>query len=191
MPSPKLRAIVRPLVLLVVVVGVAIAAVLYVLHKPTGDPAPKLAGLEATKTYDCKGGIHTKDPVTYDQTPPAGGPHDPAWEDCGTYARPIRNENGVHALEHGTVWITYRPGLDQADIDKLAATLPQKGIISPYPGLPAPVVVTVWNAQLQLTGPDDPRLATFIKDYGSGRTAPENYASCAGGVHEYASAANP
>lgn len=191
MASSTFRAIVRPLVLLVVVVGVAVAAVLYVLHKPTADPAPKLAGLGATKTYDYKGGIHTKDPVTYGQTPPAGGPHDPAWEDCGTYTKPLRNENAVHALEHGTVWITYRPGLAQAGIDTMAAELPQKGIISPYPGLPAPVVVTVWDAQLRLTGVDDPRLATFIKDYGSGRTAPENYASCAGGVHIYASPSSP
>ena len=48
--------------------------------------------------------------MTYTETPPAGGPHDPVWDDCGVYTQPLRNENAVHALEHGTVWITYRPG---------------------------------------------------------------------------------
>ena len=40
------------------------------------------------------------------------------------------------------------------------------------PGPARPVVVTVWNAQLDLKGPDDPRLATFLGFYGDGHTAP-------------------
>ena len=49
-------------------------------------------------------------------------------------------------------------------------------------GHPAPVVVTVWNAQLRLTGADDPRLPTFLKFYGDGHTSPEGaFASCKGG----------
>ena len=50
------------------------------------------------------------------------------------------------------------------------------------PGLPAPVVVTVWNAQLDLKGADDPRLPIFLDFYGDGHTGPEAaFASCKGG----------
>lgn len=157
-----------------------------------GDPHTDIPALKATKTFDYVGGQHTSDPVRYAQTPPAGGKHDPTWDDCGAYTEPPRNENAVHDLEHGTVWITYRPGLDAADIAGLQTQLEGlksgKWMLSPYPGLPAPVVVTVWNAQLDLTGADDPRLPTFLSFYGDGHTSPEGaFASCKGGADILAS----
>jgi len=154
---------------------------------PRGDdPHNDIPALKATKYYDFAGGDHRDGAITYAQVPPAGGPHNPVWDDCGAYTQPVRNENAVHDLEHGTVWITYRPGLDSADVQSLQTQLEglqsQKWMLSPYPGLPAPVVVTVWNAQLDLTGADDPRLPTFLKFYGDGHTSPEGaFASCKGG----------
>jgi len=78
--------------------------------------------------------------------------------------------------------VTHRPDLDEADVNALAATLPEEGILSPYPGQEAPVVVTVWGRQLALTGADDPRLRLFLERYGDGHTSPEPFASCEGGV---------
>jgi hypothetical protein len=129
--------------------------------------------------------VHRDDEdIAYDQVPPIGGPHDPEWLACGVFDEPVRDENAVHDLEHGTVWITYDPALDEADVAALAAVLPDDGIVSPYPDLPAPVVITVWGAQLRLTGPDDPRLPLFLDEYGDGSTAPEAMASCEGGVSD-------
>ena len=161
-----------------------------------GDPHNDIPALAATQTFDYVGGQHTSDPVKYGQTPPAGGPHDPIWDDCGVYTAPPRNENAVHDLEHGTVWVTYRPGLSQAGIQQLETALgtvkSQKTMLSPYPGLPAPVVVTVWNAQLALKGPNDPRLPLFLGFYGDGHTAPEAaFATCKGGAHVMASPDHP
>ena len=98
----------------------------------------------------------------------------------------------MHDLEHGTVWITYRPGLDPAGIQQLETALgtvkSEKTILSPYPGLPAPVVVTVWNAQLALDGPRRPAAGDVPGFYGDGHTAPEAaFASCKGGAHIMAS----
>ena len=161
-----------------------------------GDPSNNIPALKAVKTYDYVGAQHTTDHVTYTETPPAGGPHDPVWQDCGTYTQPLRNENVVHSLEHGTVWVTYRPGTSAADVQSLQTALgsvkDKKTILSPYPGLSAPVVVTVWNAQLDLKSASDPRLADFLTFYGDGHTAPEAaIASCAGGKVVYASPSNP
>jgi hypothetical protein len=122
--------------------------------------------------------------IDYEQVPPIGGPHDPEWLACGAYDEPVRDENAVHDLEHGTVWVTYDPELAEEDVAALEDVLPEDGILSPYPGLPAPVVITVWGAQLQLTGPDDPRLPLFLDEYGDGGTAPEAMASCQGGVSD-------
>jgi len=120
--------------------------------------------------------------IAYDQVPPIGGPHDPEWLGCGAYDEPVRDENAVHDLEHGTVWITYDPELADEAVATLEEVLPDDGIMSPYPGLPAPVVITVWGAQLRLSGPDDPRLPHFLEELGDGGTAPEALASCEGGV---------
>jgi hypothetical protein len=151
-----------------------------------GDPHNDIPALKATKYYDFAGGDHRDGAIKYAQVPPAGGPHNPTWLECGAYAEPVPNQNAVHDLEHGTVWITYRPGLDQTDVTSLETRLKGlksgKWMLSPYPGLPAPVVVTVWNAQLDLTGADDPRLPKFLAYYGDGHTGPEAaFASCKGG----------
>ncbi len=120
--------------------------------------------------------------IDYEQVPPLGGPHDGQWLECGVYDEPLRDENAVHDLEHGTVWITHDPDLGADDLDALADQLPRNGIMSPYPDLPAPVVVSVWGVQLQLDGADDPRLAEFLDEYGDGQTSPEPFASCEGGL---------
>ncbi len=194
--SPNVRRAIFGLAILVV-----IAALIFEFHRLTkpprgGDPSNDIPALAEVRTYDYVGAQHTGDPVTYAQTPPAGGPHDPVWDDCGAYTAPIRNENGVHDLEHGTVWVTYDPSLSAKDVQTLETALgtvkSKKTILSPYPGLPSPVVVTVWNAQLDLTGADDSRLLDFLGFYGDGHTAPEAAeSSCAGGDRIMASADNP
>jgi len=142
------------------------------------------ANLHEVKVYENLPRDHTEDDVDYTQVPPVGGRHDPVWLDCGAYDAPVRDENAVHDLEHGSVWISYDPGLGADDVQALTQVLPHNGILAPYDGLPAPVVVTVWGRQLRLTGADDPRLPLFIERFGDGHTAPEPFASCAGGVRE-------
>ncbi|MDP2775053.1 MAG: DUF3105 domain-containing protein [Nocardioides sp.] len=138
--------------------------------------------LDAVEEFEDLSADHTEDDQDYPQSPAVGGPHSSSWLDCGAYDEPVREENVVHDLEHGTVWITYEPGLDDESVAALEELLPQNGILSPYDGLRAPVVVTVWGRQLELTGPDDPRLELFIENFGAGETAPEPMASCAGGI---------
>ena len=54
-------------------------------------------------------------------------------------------------------------------------------VLSPYDGLPGPVVASAWGTQLVLTGVDDPRLEEFIKAYRQGPQTPEPGAACTGG----------
>jgi hypothetical protein len=171
-------------VIALAVIGVAIVVALAVAVPMLVNEDPVPADLTAVKSYDDLSADHTPDDVDYPQSPPVGGEHAPEWLDCGVYDEPVREENVVHDLEHGTVWISYDPDLDSDDVDELAEDLPQNGILAPYPGLDAPVVVTVWGRQLELTGADDPRLELFIRTYGGGETAPERGVTCAGGVND-------
>lgn len=139
--------------------------------------------LSAVVEYDDLEPDHTEDPVDYPQSPPVGGAHYPAWAECGVYDEPLPNEVAVHDLEHGTFWFAYdADALDDDAVAALADQLPDNGIMSPYDGLTAPVVITVWGRQLALTGADDPRIGLFLEEYAGGVTAPEAFASCAGGM---------
>jgi hypothetical protein len=151
-------------------------------------PEPGAADLAAVELYDDVSREHLDDGVSidYPENPPVGGSHDEAWLDCDTYLRPVREENAVHSLEHGAIWITYEPGLTRAERQTLAAALPEKGILSPFgEDMEAPVVVTAWATQLLLDGPDDPRLTRFVEVYGDAHTAPEASAACEGGVRRF------
>jgi hypothetical protein len=148
----------------------------------SADPSAAVeANLDEVQVYDPQP-AHDNGDLTFPQSPTVGGLHNDIWLDCGVYEEQLPEEYISHDLEHGTVWITYEPGLDVDDVAALAEALPQNGILSPYDDLRAAVVVTVWGRQLDLTGADDPRLALFIDEFSEGVTAPEPFGSCAGGA---------
>ena len=175
-----------PLVLATVaaalVLGAALVAPLVDKALRGDERAQRALDLSLVETWDITDRSHTTEDVTYPQDPPAGGAHAPIWLACGVYDEPVRDENAVHDLEHGSVWITHDPSLSADELEELAAQLPDNGILSPREGLPSPVVVTVWGAQLRLDGADDARLGLFLEEYGDGHTAPELGVSCHGGT---------
>jgi hypothetical protein len=87
-------------------------------------------------------------------------------------------------LEHGAVWITYQPDLPAADLQALQTLTRQSGfrLLSPYPDLSSPIVLSAWGYQLSLEQTDDPRLASFIEQYEISPLAPEPGAPCTGGL---------
>jgi hypothetical protein len=142
-----------------------------------------------TKVFEEPNHEHVDGKVRYNRTPPAGGPHNDVWLDCGVYTKPVRNENAVHSLEHGTVWITFRPNLPRAGVARLRKFVEShyRGeerylILSPYPGLRWPVVASAWGAQLTMGTATDPRLAEFVAKFAGGVQGDEPGGYCTGGT---------
>lgn len=135
---------------------------------------------------DIAAAVHPEDDtvILYEQVPPVGGPHNAIWQTCGFYSEPIYNWHAVHSMEHGAVWLTYDPSLPQEDIETLANKADQGYVlVSPYPGLDAPVVGSVWGKQIEFTGADDERIDAFIRQYRlNPDNTPEQGATCSGGV---------
>jgi putative peptide zinc metalloprotease protein len=133
------------------------------------------------RTFEVAGNEHVMTRVSYPQTPPVGGNHHPQWQNCGFYAVPIRNENGVHSLEHGAIWITYRPGLARDKIQLLREKAREEArlLISPNPSLPRPVVASAWGRQLSVDSPRDARIDRFIGAFKG--EAPEAGGPCSDG----------
>ena len=140
---------------------------------------------------------HVAGPVSYSVTPPVGGDHNATWLTCGVYDKPVPSEYAVHDLEHGAVWITYQPSLPQSEVSQLRAfagkqtVLTQAGAgggsryvdLTPYPGLPAPIVANSWGFQLRLSSPADPRLQQFVNKFRASRQySPEYGSPCTGGI---------
>jgi hypothetical protein len=166
---------------LAVLVVLAIGGIAWAVQVGSKEDAP--VAIDGVETFEYTAGQHTDSDVKYSEDPPVGGEHDDNWQTCDIYDQPIRDENAVHSLEHGAVWITYDPTLPQADIDSLTGRFGDNYLLmSPRPGQEAPVVATAWNNQLTLDSVDDPRLDAFVTKFRQGEQTPEPLATCDGGV---------
>ena len=129
---------------------------------------------------------HVAGVVKYDSSPPMGGNHNQYWANCtGTvYTKQIANENAVHMLEHGAVWVTYNPAtISAADLKTITADVDgvQWMALSPYKGLKTEISLQAWNYQLFVTKASDPRVEKFIDALKhTTKVTPEYGAACSG-----------
>jgi hypothetical protein len=138
---------------------------------------------EGIEVYPATTNRTVERPIEYGRRPPTNGDHDPLWQNCGAYERPIRDRHAVHSMDHGVVWITHSPDLPAGAVQTLRSYGDEKYVIvSPYPGQDAPVVATSWRVQLELDGADDPRLREFVDGFRSSEIAPLSGNRCEGGV---------
>jgi hypothetical protein len=140
------------------------------------------ASVPGVHVYDKLARQHVGGDVRYTQSPPAGGEHNGVPQTCQAYTQPVANEHAVHSMEHGAVWITYRPGLPTAEIAELIRLVqgnPYR-LLSPYPGLTAPISLQAWGRQIFVDAPTDKRVAAFLAAYTAGPQAPEPGSPCQG-----------
>ncbi len=162
------------------VTAAAFAALLAVPAMAQESTDPRIEGVEIYEdlSYD-----HVSGPIDYDLLPPAGGPHSPMWQNCGVYDEPIRDENAVHSMEHGAVWVTYKQGLPADQVEKLADKVKGQDymLMSPVPGLDKNVSLQAWGYQLKVDSVNDPRIDAFIKALRLNASV-EPGAACSSGV---------
>lgn len=182
-PESKKNDSRRNLILIIagaVVVLVGLIALIVISTRPEQSiagvvqyPAPQNAGHEPELQYE------------YEEVPQHGGPHNPAWQNCGVYEEPVRPENAVHSLEHGVIWITYQPDLPADQVEQLQQLTRGEShiLLSPYPNQRSAVFMTTWVFQLEVDSADDSRVDRFIDRYlQDPATTPELGASCSGQV---------
>jgi hypothetical protein len=150
-------------------------------RQPELAAAKKISGV----TYRVEGEHnHVSGTIKYDSSPPVGGNHNGFWADCsGTvYDKAIANENAVHMLEHGAIWITYNaktlPASELTALKTYVAGVDRLAL-SPYPNLKTPISLQSWGYQLFLNKADDPRIAQFIATLKyNQKVTPEYGATC-------------
>ncbi|HEY3260111.1 MAG TPA: DUF3105 domain-containing protein [Pseudonocardiaceae bacterium] len=154
----------------------------YTPSETNKDPSDKIQGVVKVDYNKARGHVIATQRVAYDRFPPFGGPHDGVWADCNgvVYNDPVRNENMVHPLEHGAVWIAYNPDqVTGSALDTLKAKVTGQThmMLSPYPSLDKPISLQSWGHQLKVDTADDPRIDRFIRAL---RTNPYQYPEVGG-----------
>jgi hypothetical protein len=165
------------------------------------DKADKISGLvdyrkKNPSIDDSANRNHVFTTVKYQTSPPSFGNHNPNWQRCSgdVYDAQIANENAVHALEHGAVWITYDPAkLTAAEATTLGNTYVVGNdftLMSPYPNMTTAISLQAWGFQLKLNSPTDPRIKQFITDLRQNATL-EPQADCSSGTYITATGTTP
>ena len=155
--------------------------------KNSGDSGHFTTGKDGVRTWSGKlSRTHVTAKVSYPMHPPVGGNHNPVWLNCNgdVYTEPVQDENAVHALEHGAVWVTYTAKAQKADVDALAAKVKKTpySLMSPYANQDAPLILSAWGHQVTVKSAADPEVDKFFAAYVQGQQTPEPGASCTGGV---------
>lgn len=165
----------------VVAIALIAGAVISVQRQRTLSDPRNIDGLVTTQVT---AGDHRAGRIDYPSLPPAGGPHNAQWLNCGVYTQEQQPELAVHSLEHGAVWISYKPDLEQSAIAKLDdfASGDPYILVSPLAEQDSQIVLTAWGVQLKVNSVDDERIERFVRSFSNGPQTPEPGAVCFGGV---------
>lgn len=138
---------------------------------------------EGVEVVEVSSRSHVDGDVVYDTVPGVGGDHADVWINCGFYADEQSEEQAVHSLEHGAVWIAYRPDLPAVEVEQLRALAAQPyTLVTPVEGLDSALVASAWGARVELDAVDAPQLDEFLEFFRQGPQTPELGAPCSGGV---------
>ncbi|HSI20692.1 MAG TPA: DUF3105 domain-containing protein [Verrucomicrobiae bacterium] len=152
--------VVGALVLCIALIGLAVWATMR-------QPKEELIA-EIGDTFEIQGQQHIEvgaahDP--YNSNPPTSGPHYVTPSAPGIYDTELADETLVHNLEHGYVWISYKPGSVDEETIKNIANLARpytKVIVTARSANDTPIAVASWGKLLKLDSYDQLKIKSFI-----------------------------
>lgn len=143
---------------------------------------------EIGNSYPIEGDKHVADgtKVEYKTNPPTSGDHYGTPANWGVYDREIPDEAVMHNLEHGGVWITYKPEISEIAKSKLVeiAKANSKVIMSPREKNDSMIALASWGRiykpEVSADGVfDESAVKNFISKYRN--TGPETVPESAPG----------
>lgn len=144
----------------------------------TGKPVAVSSSVEGTVDLDVVGREHIASGTSgsgYNSDPPSSGPHWPNPAKNGVYDDPLPDEQVIHSLEHGHVWIAYRPDVGDEVKNKLKEIVNDddwKVILTPREKNETKIALVAWGRVLKMDEVDYNKIEDFIKTYRN--RGPEN-----------------
>ena len=114
--------------------------------------------------------------VEYQTNPPTSGDHLAQAENWGIYDKEIDDKAGVHSMEHGGIWISYKDiGAEERQIlEEIGKENSQSTVVSPRSGNDNQIVVASWGKLIRLESVDKALIQKYIDTYKN--QAPEKLA---------------
>lgn len=155
----------------------SIAAFILVVY---GFVLPRLGKKDLIGQYvPSQGQVHIGIGAThaaYNSNPPTSGPHYVKPADWSIYETELPDEQLVHNLEHGGIWISYK-GIDpetKLAIENFAKKHPDKMIVTPREKNDSTVALASWTQILKLDAFDETTALQFMN--ANKNQSPEPYA---------------
>lgn len=109
-------------------------------------------------------------PHEYNSNPPTSGPHFATTAEWGIYKEELPDETLIHNLEHGGIWISYKPEISEEIRKKLENFYDKWGrkvVIAPRAKNDSDIALTAWNHLDKFSASEysDERVDKFIKAF--------------------------
>ncbi|MBI2640048.1 MAG: DUF3105 domain-containing protein [Candidatus Sungbacteria bacterium] len=115
-------------------------------------------------------------PKPYNSNPPSSGGHFGSSANWGVYDYEVNDQIFIHNMEHGGVWIAYKPDVPAKVIDQLKEIVQEYGgsklVMAPRPANDTDIAVTAWSRVLkfnlsgeELSDAEAKQIKGFYKSY--------------------------
>lgn len=158
----------KTLGLIIVIVIVAMGLGFWLFKSSKQAQAPEnLPG----QAFEILGAEHITEGLTdhpaYNSNPPTSGWHWPKPATWGVYNEQQPDERLIHNLEHGGIWISYKPDLspDQIEMLKDYARRYRKMIVEPRAANDANVVLAAWGRLQKLDTATEGEIIRFVEAF--------------------------
>lgn len=104
----------------------------------------------------------------YNSNPPSSGSHYATPGTSGVHEEAVGDETLIHNLEHGYIWIAYRPDVSDDIKNKLKEFVQGddwKMVMAPRAQNEAPIALAAWGRTLQLSDFDEAQIKKFRNAY--------------------------
>ena len=157
---------IRPFPVALATVVAGFIAVIIVSKIPA-PPEPPRPGIEQAD----HGREHVSSKEYGGDQPPTSGSHaNPvAW---GVYDTEVRDDQVIHVMEHGGIYVSYQPDLPQDQIEKLKKLLsepfsnpefqPKKIVLAPRAANKSPIELSSWRRSESLASYDQKKIEEYI-----------------------------
>lgn len=161
--SSRLRKIRNAVIWLLIVAAIAAGAYWVVQYsKKSESRKPGEAVPDLGRNHIAVGTSHEP----YNSNPPTSGPHYEQSAKWGIYDEKLPDEQLIHNLEHGGIWISYRDKDNQDWIGKLKNITDDysvKVILTYRPENDAAIALAAWTRLLKLESFDEKQIKDFIR----------------------------
>lgn len=153
-----------PIVIGAIVIAFGGALVIGKINSPPEPPRPGIEQADHGREH-----VSSKE-YGGDQPPTSGSHANPvAW---GVYDTEVRDDQTIHNMEHGGIYVSYQPDLSQDQIEKLKSLLsapfsnsefkPTKIVLAPRQANTSPIELSSWRRSESLASYDQKKIEEYV-----------------------------